>query len=171
MPARSGDPAAVAALGLAPDHVRFLRLPDRFVPSRGPGARRRPPIHRGGGPRLPRGRPPRHLGARPPSRPSGRRLASPRARRALPGLAATPIRSGAGPSRRTSRFPLPPPRGLRLDIAAHRHAKQAAIAEHRSQATDLIDDDPEGLRLEPAMLARFAGRHEIFLAIPPETEP
>jgi LmbE family N-acetylglucosaminyl deacetylase len=162
--------AAAARLGLAPGHVRFLRLPDRFVPSEGPAAEAAAEsiaeaAHacRAGALFVTWAHDPHcdHQAAA--------RLAL-RARRILPGL-----RAYAYPVWGWTLAPDievgPPPRGLRLDIAAHRDAKQAAIAAHRSQVTDLIDDDPEGFRLEPAMLARFAGRHEIFLAIPPETEP
>ncbi len=51
----------------------------------------------------------------------------------------------------------------RLDLdAPARAAKQAAIAAHRSQLGLVIDDDPAGFVLTPAMLAHFAGPHEIF---------
>jgi LmbE family N-acetylglucosaminyl deacetylase len=59
----------------------------------------------------------------------------------------------------------PGPSGLRLDIGAHRAAKAAAIGAHRSQTTDLISDDPTGFRLEAAMIARFTGPYEIFVAM------
>ena len=59
----------------------------------------------------------------------------------------------------------PGPSGLRLDIGAHRAAKAAAIGAHRSQTTDLISDDPTGFRLEPAMVERFTGPYEIFVAM------
>ena len=59
----------------------------------------------------------------------------------------------------------PAPTGLRLDVGAHRAAKTAAIGAHRSQTTDLISDDLTGFRLEPAMVARFTGPYEIFVAM------
>jgi LmbE family N-acetylglucosaminyl deacetylase len=59
------------------------------------------------------------------------------------------------------------PRGWRFDGAAVHSRKQAAIACHRSQVSDFIDDDPEGFRLSPDMLARFAGGEEIFFEIDP----
>jgi hypothetical protein len=40
--------------------------------------------------------------------------------------------------------------------------KKAAIACHRSQITDLIDDDPTGFRLSPGTIAHFCTRWEIF---------
>lgn len=62
-----------------------------------------------------------------------------------------------------------PPSGYRLDVSRHRAAKAAAIAAHRSQTTDLIDDDPDGFRLTAEMIARFLGDHEVFLADPRTT--
>ncbi|MBC8049793.1 MAG: PIG-L family deacetylase [Chitinophagales bacterium] len=56
------------------------------------------------------------------------------------------------------------PTGFRLDIAAHLAAKQSAIRAHRSQVTDLIDDDPDCFRLSPAVISVFERTHEIFLA-------
>ncbi|WP_226889378.1 PIG-L deacetylase family protein [Nostoc sp. MG11] len=41
--------------------------------------------------------------------------------------------------------------------------KQQAIAAYRSQITDLIDDDPEGFRLTPEMLANFTRPWEVYL--------
>jgi hypothetical protein len=41
--------------------------------------------------------------------------------------------------------------------------KQQAIAAYRSQTTNLIDDDPEGFRLTPEMLANFAHPWEVYL--------
>ena len=55
------------------------------------------------------------------------------------------------------------PRGIRLDVSRHLPAKLAAVAAHRSQTTDLVDDSPDGFRLTPAMIALFAKSHEIFL--------
>jgi len=51
----------------------------------------------------------------------------------------------------------------RLDITPLLERKQEAIATHRSQTTDLIDDDPDGFRLEPEMLDHFAHPWEIYL--------
>ena len=63
----------------------------------------------------------------------------------------------------------PEPRGLRLDVSAHREAKRRAVAAHESQTTDLICDDPTGFRLEPEMIARLCGPYERFVAIPAGT--
>ena len=56
-----------------------------------------------------------------------------------------------------------PPRGYRLDITTVLDRKIAAIAEHRSQTTRMIDDDPDGFMLAPEMIARFQRPFEIFL--------
>ena len=51
----------------------------------------------------------------------------------------------------------------RLKIDGVTAQKQAAIAAHVSQTTDLIDDDPQGFRLSPEVLAHFAVPFEIYL--------
>jgi LmbE family N-acetylglucosaminyl deacetylase len=58
-----------------------------------------------------------------------------------------------------------PPRGFRFHIGDYRAQKTEAIASHRSQITDLIDDDPEGFRLQPEMLSHFEKPFEIFFAV------
>jgi len=52
--------------------------------------------------------------------------------------------------------------GFRIRIAAHLDKKRRAIAAHRSQTTDLIDDDPYAFRLSAEDLARFDWPYEIF---------
>ncbi len=60
-------------------------------------------------------------------------------------------------------FAEPPIRGWRLDIAAHLTTKRHAIAAHVSQASDLIADDRTGFRL-PEELLRVCDRpYEVFL--------
>lgn len=51
----------------------------------------------------------------------------------------------------------------RLDIRAVLETKKQAIAAYRSQTTNLIDDDPEGFQLTPAMLSNFARPWEVYL--------
>lgn len=51
---------------------------------------------------------------------------------------------------------------FRLNITQVLHQKREAIAQHRSQITDLISDDPEGFRLSQNMLSRFDVPYEIF---------
>ena len=53
----------------------------------------------------------------------------------------------------------------RLDISAVLPQKLQAIFSHRSQTTDLIDDDPEGFRLMPEMIAHFAHPWELYLEV------
>jgi LmbE family N-acetylglucosaminyl deacetylase len=52
--------------------------------------------------------------------------------------------------------------GWRLDISTVAQLKQTAIAQYRSQTTNLIDDDPEGFQLTPEMLENFAHPWELF---------
>ena len=59
----------------------------------------------------------------------------------------------------------PAPVGLRLDVSAYRAVKARAVAAHESQTTDLISDDPQGFRLEPAMIERLCGPYERFVAV------
>lgn len=51
---------------------------------------------------------------------------------------------------------------LRVDVTPFRAAKQAAVAAHISQTTDLITDDPNGFRLTAATIARLTGLAEIY---------
>lgn len=52
-----------------------------------------------------------------------------------------------------------------LDITPVLSQKRTAIACHRSQTTDLINDDPQGFRLTPEVLARFTQPEEIYLEV------
>jgi LmbE family N-acetylglucosaminyl deacetylase len=63
--------------------------------------------------------------------------------------------------------PAPLPAGARLAIAPVLEQKRAAIAAHRSQTTDLIEDDPDGFRLMSDIIAPFLGPFEYFIAVPP----
>jgi len=63
----------------------------------------------------------------------------------------------------TGWLPDAPLRGARLDITRHLAAKRSAIACHRSQLTDLIQDDPSGFRLSPAFMAIFEWPFEVFI--------
>lgn len=55
------------------------------------------------------------------------------------------------------------PAGFRLWIEPHLDKKRMAILQHESQAGDLIQDDPTGFHLEPAMLEEFLRPYEVFL--------
>ena len=51
----------------------------------------------------------------------------------------------------------------RIDVSAALDRKGRAVGAHRSQTTRLIDDDPGGFVLEPAVLAHFERPWELFL--------
>ncbi|WP_036488018.1 PIG-L deacetylase family protein [Myxosarcina sp. GI1] len=51
----------------------------------------------------------------------------------------------------------------RLDISSVLELKLRAIAQYRSQISDLIDDDPQGFRLTPQILQNFTRPWEIYL--------
>lgn len=51
---------------------------------------------------------------------------------------------------------------FRLNISSVLDKKQEAIAQHRSQITDLITDDPAGFRLSAEMLSHFNVPYETF---------
>jgi LmbE family N-acetylglucosaminyl deacetylase len=53
----------------------------------------------------------------------------------------------------------------RLDISSVLKLKRQAIAQYRSQISDLINDDPEGFRLSAEMLQNFTQPWEIYLEI------
>ena len=56
-----------------------------------------------------------------------------------------------------------PARLLRLDVGAERETKRRAVMAHRSQTTDLIGDDPTGFRLTGEMIDRLCGPYEGFI--------
>lgn len=51
---------------------------------------------------------------------------------------------------------------LAFDVAPAMAAKRAAIAEHRTQTTDLIADAPGAFRLTPATIHRLSGPRETY---------
>ena len=53
----------------------------------------------------------------------------------------------------------------RLDISSVLKLKRQAIAQYRSQISDLIKDDPQGFRLTPQMLQNFTQPWEIYLEV------
>ena len=160
--------AAASHLGLEADAIVFLRLPDTKVPRDGPMA----------------------LGARDAICAASRAVSAAAVCVTWPrdphcdheATAALVVGCGAGlGAARVLAYPvwgwtLPPavdvgpaPRGVRIDVTRYLGAKAAAIAAHRSQTTDLVDDDPDGFRLTPAMLAYFETPWEILLHMDPET--
>jgi LmbE family N-acetylglucosaminyl deacetylase len=60
----------------------------------------------------------------------------------------------------------PPPMASRIDISPYRDRKLEAIAAHASQMTDLISDDPKGFRFDKNSLAPFLGQYEYFIEVP-----
>ena len=56
---------------------------------------------------------------------------------------------------------------IHVDIGVAAEAKRAALAAHRSQTTDLIDDDPAAFRLRPATIERLTGGTERFWRVTP----
>ena len=60
----------------------------------------------------------------------------------------------------------PPPMASRIDISPYRDRKLEAIAAHACQMTDLISDDPEGFRFDESSLAPFLGQYEYFIEVP-----
>ena len=60
----------------------------------------------------------------------------------------------------------PYPTAYRLDISKQRDRKFAAIKAHASQMTALIDDDPDGFRFDERSLAPFLGQYEYFIEVP-----
>lgn len=172
--------AALGALGLRPDQVSFLGLPDRAVPDDGPALDRAvadllalcgPPAGKDAaiGTVLAAWRHDPHrdhaatwaiataLVQRLPGRP--RLLAYP-----VWGWAfAHPI---AG-------FPMPlpprlpgPPSGRRLDVRQRLPAKRRAILSHATQTGRVVRDDPGGFALPPRLLALAARPYEVFLEEP-----
>jgi LmbE family N-acetylglucosaminyl deacetylase len=56
--------------------------------------------------------------------------------------------------------------GWRLALGEDRQRKLSALRAHRSQWSDLIDDDPEGFRLDDATLDAMLSDNEVFLVNP-----
>ena len=154
---------ALARLGLAPEAVSFLDLPDRAVPSSSTAAVTAisaaaervaagaifvtSPLdphcdHRAA-----------HALARQAAADTGRALyVYPIWSRTLPGDAMLDIEA---------------PAGFRLAVADVLASKRQAIAAHRSQVSGLIPDDPTGFRLLPEMIARFLQPFEPFVRVVP----
>jgi LmbE family N-acetylglucosaminyl deacetylase len=57
-------------------------------------------------------------------------------------------------------------KAVRIDISKYRDRKLAAIEAHASQMTDLIGDDPDGFRFNQKSLAPFLGAYEYFIEVP-----
>ena len=153
--------AAAAELGLDAACIRFLRLPDRFVPTDGPQADAAVDAIAdaardcAAGAILVTWRHDPHC-----DHEAAHALAAQAAARLGVPLFAYPVWGWTLPADHAVGAA---PAGWRLDVAAHRDAKRRAIAAHRSQVSAMIDDDPGGFRLPDAMVARMLGDHETFL--------
>jgi len=154
--------AAVAALGLAEDRVGFLGLPDARAPLRGA------PL------RATAQRVAEHARARGigtictswPGDPHTDHVAAYRAAAlAAPMIGARlfcyPVWGWTLPAH--AWVPPTPSRGANIDITPYVAAKRRAIACHRSQYSDLIDDDPDAFKMSPEFVAHFARPSEVFI--------
>ena len=154
--------AAATALGLPPDCVHFLRLPDRFVPSRGSDADTVAET----------------IAAIAAECAAGAIFTTWRHDPHADHVAAANLVTLAKhhlPTAHIYAYPIwgwalapevevgGPPEGARIDIQAHLQAKGLAIAAHRSQTTRMIDDDPQGFCLDALTLRRFQRPFEIFI--------
>ena len=154
--------AAAAALGLDKSRIRFLGLPDAALPTEGPHADRardaivEAALSCDAGVVCVTWRHDPHCDHRAAALLVDAALAVHGAMKVL----AYPVWGWALPAGTTVGEP---PKGVRLDISQHLARKTAAIAAHRSQTTDLIDDDPTGFRLAPSMIEHFLRPFEIFL--------
>jgi LmbE family N-acetylglucosaminyl deacetylase len=152
---------AAFALGLAPRHLEFLRLPDRFVPREGAAARqavdRMVAVARSinAGALFVSWRDDPH---------SDHQAAFHLTRQAAQRLGATLYEYSVwGSALAPADLVTPVTSGFRLQIERSRARKRRAIREHLSQITDMISDDPRGFRLSPSDLARFSGPCESFV--------
>jgi LmbE family N-acetylglucosaminyl deacetylase len=60
-----------------------------------------------------------------------------------------------------------PPCGFRVDTRSVVALKRRAIERHGSQLGRVVTDDPTGFRLDPDMVASFVEQPELFLEMPP----
>lgn len=152
---------AVTALGGGPGDVTRLGLPDTALPSEGPQAEAAARQIAALAARLGAAT----LIATAPTDPHCDHLATARiaARAARAGglrLLHYPVWSDwHDPSYRSR---LPHRVEHRFATGPARAAKAAAIAAHRSQLGQVIDDDPEGFVLPAAFVARFCDRDEVY---------
>ena len=153
--------AAAAALGLAPDHVAFLRLPDAAAPSTGPEADRVVRAIReavrdcDAGAVVTTWRHDPHcdhetaafiLDRAMPLAGGARAFAFTVWGRALPPQTEVGV----------------PREAVRLDVSAHRDAKRRAVLAHVSQTVGLPGEHAAGFRLDPAMIDRLCGPSEAY---------
>jgi LmbE family N-acetylglucosaminyl deacetylase len=152
---------AAAELGLKPEDMLFLGLPDRFVPSEGEEAERAIDAIADCA---------REIGARSLfvswrhdphcDHQASYRIARAVQRRAVELRLFEYVVWGHTLPASTEVDAIG---GFRIRVDQRgREKKRRAIAAHRSQTTNLIDDDPEGFRFTQSGLARFDLRYEFF---------
>jgi LmbE family N-acetylglucosaminyl deacetylase len=155
--------AAVAALGLDPSALAFLRLADRYVPDEGEEAERaareiaKAAAQIDASAVLATWRHDPHCDHQ-----AAWRIAAMAGRMSPRGVAliAYPIWGWSLPPQ----TPLPlPAKGRRLAIKDVLERKQRAIASHRSQISSMVQNDPPALILTEETLARFAAPYETYL--------
>ena len=154
---------AVAVLGVPPERVSFLEIPDGRAPPRGAAAQ-------AAGQRL--AALARHVAAGTiftswnydthPDHVASHRYAAAAAREAQASLFSYPVWAWMLPSR--TLMPNLRWKGFSIDIGPHVAAKRAAVLKHRSQTTPLIADDPAGFTLSDAQLATMITPKEFFVA-------
>ncbi len=153
---------AIACLGLPPGRLAFLRLPDTRAPTEGPEFEQA--VDRLAALAAAHGcdtvlAPWRH----DPhcDHEAAWRMAEVLAARAGYRLLAYPVWGWLIPP--DTLLDAPAAAGWRLPIAPHLPAKNRAIRSHQTQYGALIDDDPDGFRLPPALLSVFEAPFEVFL--------
>ena len=155
--------AAVAHLGLPPERVAFLRLPDTAAPSEGPafddavaGLSTLAERFNCDAVLATWAHDPHcdHLACW--------RIAERTARRSGLELLAYPVWGWVIAA--DDEIACAPPHGVRLPVGRHAAAKRRAIAAHQSQYGDLITDDPTGFRLPDALLSAFRQPFEVLLS-------
>ncbi len=156
--------AAVAALGLDPDAVTFLRHPDCGLPEEGS-----PAFDRAAGELaevltgaetvlVPWRRDPHcdHVGTWALACAAAAQMDEPPRWIEYPVWAWSAAEGDAAPRAGEAQ-------AWRLDVTDVLDRKRRAIAAHRSQTTALIDDDPDGFTLDDETLALFERPWELFL--------
>jgi LmbE family N-acetylglucosaminyl deacetylase len=156
---------AVDALGLGPSDLRFLSLPDRFVPNAGALAEKAIFAITEAAEAIEA----RAIFTTWRHDPHGdHQSAYLLARRAQERLQYLRLFEYSiwGRVFALDRDTLTPPEGRRFASGLYRSRKRAAIACHCSQVSDLIKDDPSGFRLDSSMVEEIICRDEVFLETP-----
>lgn len=157
---------AGVALGLQPDRVTFLGLPDTMVPKSGQRfdaavqATLRVIWRSGAGSLFVTWETDPHC-----DHEASAELAK-TVRRLSPGLKLWAYPIWGWHIDASSETQQPTPKAFRIDISQYRDRKRKAIDAYASQMTDLIRDDPDGFQFDEKSLAPFLGRFEYFIEVP-----